>query len=317
MRVALIYETVRPDTWGQYFHRAFHELGHEVRAWTFSLAPEVPEGMDLYVRIDDGDHYEDGLPPQCRPSVFWVSDTHLEGPMRKLLTGAHQYDLVCCAMFCGAERLQAAGIPAVWVGGGACDPAIHRRISCERIYDVGFVGTDGGSPRKFYLQILRERYPAHWIGGAAHTDMARIYSASKIVFNYCPAQDTLTMRCFEAMACGALLMLNEVPGHTHERMGLTPGTHFILYRQPRELLEQIDHYLSREAERKRIAEAGYEETLARHTYTHRVQQMLEVAVPRLRLRGVECSGKEEFRATPRVLCGPRIRQPGCGGADRC
>lgn len=284
MRIGLIYEVVRPDTWGQYFERAFRRAGHEVVTRPFSRAVEMPAELDLYVRMDDGDRYEQGLPPQCRPSIFWVSDTHLEGPMRKLLRGARRYDLICCAMLRGAERLQAAGVPTIWVGGGACDPEVHRRLKDEpRIYDVGFVGSDGGSPRKFYLQILRERYPAHFIGGAPHTEIGRIYSRSKIVFNFCLTQDTLTMRCFEAMACGAMLIVNEVPGHTHGRLRMVPGVHFVLYREPAELLRQIDWYLEHDAERRRIAEAGYRETLARHTYDHRVQQMLQEASARLGL----------------------------------
>jgi hypothetical protein len=233
------------------------------------------------VRIDDGDHYEHGLPPHCRPSVFWISDTHLSGPMKKVRRGGRHYDLVVCAMRQGAEQLRAAGIQAEWVHGGACDPDVHRRVEAERTYDLGFVGTDGGTPRKFYLQALRERYPNSFIGSAPHDQLGQIYSRSRIGFNYCPGQDTLTMRCFEIMACGALLVLNEVPGNTHREMGFVPGTHFVLYRSPPELFGLIDHFLTHEEERRRIAEAGYQETLARHTYVHRVRRMCEIVAHRL------------------------------------
>jgi hypothetical protein len=273
MRIAVIFNQDRPDTWGVYFLRAFRDLGHEVRHWRFDDIASCREPYDVYVRIDDGDRYDEGLPPQCRPSVFWVSDSHLEGPMKKLYQGARRYDVVGCAMRRGVERLQAAGISAEWLQGGACDPEVHQRLPLPRTLDVGFVGTDGGTPRKFYLQALRERYPNSYLRGAAHERMAQIYSRSKIGFNYCPSQDTLTMRCFEIMACGALLLLNEVAGHTHRLMGFEPGTHFVLYRSPRELFELIDYYLARDVDRQRIAEAGYRETLAHHTYAHRVQRL--------------------------------------------
>ena len=276
MRIAVIFNHTRPDTCGLYFLRAFRRLGHTVTHWPFDAAERLREPQDLYVRIDDGDGYERGLPPHCRPSVYWISDTHLPAPLRKLRTGARRYDVVCCAMRRGTEQLRAAGIDAEWIQGGACDPEIHRRLDSPRTYDLGFVGTDGGTPRKFYLQALRERYPNSVIGLAPYEAMAGIYSRSRIGFNYCPTQDTLTMRCFEIMACGALLLLNEVPGHTHREMGFEPGTHFALYRSPRELLAMVEHFLSHDDERVRIAEAGYQATVARHTYLHRVRRMGEM-----------------------------------------
>lgn len=273
MRIAVIFNTTRPDTCGIYFLKAFRALGHEAAHCAFDDAGGLDAPQDLYVRIDDGDRYEEGLPPRCRPSAYWISDTHLPKVMRKVLRGARRYDAVFCAMRRGTEQLNAAGIDAEWIQGGACDPELHRRIDAERRYDIGFVGTDGGSPRKFYLQALRERYPNSVIGLAPHERMSELYSRSKIGFNYCPSQDTLTMRCFEIMACGALLLLNEVPGHTHEAMGMSPGVHFALYRSPSELFSLIERFLSHEDERRRIAEAGYQATLAGHTYVHRVRRM--------------------------------------------
>ena len=281
MRIAVIFNQRRPDTSGIYFERAFRQLGHEVTHWPFDDVGQLRQPQDLYIRIDDGDNYDRGLPPHCRPSAYWISDTHLPGPMKKLLRGARAYDVVFCAMRRGTEQLNANGIPASWISGGAYDPEIHRRVDVARSYDLGFVGTDGGTPRKFYLQSLRECYPNSFIGLAPHERIAEIYSRSRIGFNYCPTQDTLTMRCFEIMACGALLLLNDVPGHTHRQMNFVPGTHFVLYREPAELLTQVEFFLTHESERRRIAEAGYQETVARHTYRHRVEQMCRVIAERL------------------------------------
>ncbi len=281
MRIALLFNKERPDTTGIYFERAFRQLGHRVTVWPFDAAARLPDRHDLYLRVDHGDRYEEGLPAWCRPSAFWVSDTHLPGPMRKLLRGARAYDVVLCAMRRGTELLRAAGIPAEWVRGGACDPDIHRREEAQRAYDLGFVGTDGGTPRKFYLQALRERYPRSYLGLAPYDRMGAIYSRARIGFNYCPTQDTLTMRCFEIMACGALLLLNEVPGHTHRDMGFVPGRHFALYRTPAELFRLCEHYLTHEEERRQMAEAGCQATLAGHTYAHRARLMAAIIGDRL------------------------------------
>ena len=37
---------------------------------------------------------------------------------------------------------------------------------------------------------------------------------------------------------------------------------------------QIDHFLNRDEERRMIAAAGYEAVLHKHTYRHRLQEML-------------------------------------------
>ena len=299
MRVAVIFNKHRPDTSGIYFERAFRQLGHEVTWRSFDAAAQLRQSQDLYMRIDDGDNYDRGLPPHCRPSAYWISDTHLPGPMKKLLRGARAYDVVFCAMRRGTEQLQAHHIPATWIYGGAYDAEIHKRIETTRGYDLGFVGTDGGTPRKFYLQALRERFPNSFIGLAPYHRMAEIYSRSRIGFNYCPTQDSLTMRCFEMMACGALLLLNEVPGHTHREMGFVPGTHMMLYRTPDELLTQIDYFLTHESERHRIAEAGYQETVARHTYRHRVEAMCAVIARQL-------GGRYATELSPRTTSVPQL-----------
>jgi hypothetical protein len=54
------------------------------------------------------------------------------------------------------------------------------------------------------------------------------------------------------------------------------GVHVATYREPEELLDKIEYYLGKEAIRERIAAAGREEALARHTYRHRMGQILRL-----------------------------------------
>ena len=148
------------------------------------------------------------------------------------------------------------------------------------VYDIAFVGNDGGVPRKFYLQELRERYPNSFIGRAPHTEMAEIYGLAKVGFNYIectsPLNDMICMRVFEVLAAQRLLVANALGAGDYEALGLRDRQELVLYRHPRELFEVLDYYLQHEDEREQIAAAGHRCVLARHTYRHRAQVMVDV-----------------------------------------
>ena len=273
MRVALVFDRDREDTIGIYFQRAFRHTRHRVDHFWLRDAARIPDDYDLYFRIDHGDYRHD-LPSRLRPRAFWVCDTHLEQSYKRIVRQAPRYDVVFCALREGAKRLRRRGVEALWIPGAACDPELHRQLPLPRIYDVGFVGHDGGVPRKLYLQALRERYANSWIGQAPHLRLSEIYSQTKIGFNYAIRNETLTMRAFEVMACGALLLSNPVDPEALTRLGARAGEHFVVYRTPTELFGLIDRYLAHDREREAIAACGQQLALSRHTYWHRLQQML-------------------------------------------
>ncbi len=273
MRIALIFDREREDTIGIYFERAFRRTKHRVDHFWLRDAQRIPKDYDVYFRIDHGDYRRD-VPRRLKPRAFWASDTHLEKPFQQIAKQARGYEIVFCAMREGTQRLRQRGVKALWIPGGACDPEIHRQLPLPRTYDIGFVGSDGGIPRKFYLQELRERSPSCFIGPAPYQRIAEIYSQSKIGFNYAIRNETLTMRAFEIMACGAMLLTNPIDPEALTRMGAREGEHFVVYRNPTELFRLIDRYVARDRDRAAIAERGQQLALSRHTYWHRLQQML-------------------------------------------
>jgi hypothetical protein len=269
MAIALIFDRTRPDTIGTYFERACRALGLAYDHWWLCDADRIPAAYDLYLRIDHGDDYLTVLPPRLRPAVFYAIDTHLPKSWRKIRRTAAQYDAVFCCHRSGASRLPVAEWLPV-----ACDWEWHGDPGLRRSVDIAFVGMDGGIPRKFYLQALRERYPNSLIGPADHTRLAAIYGQARIGFNYSIADD-VNMRAFEVMAAGALLVTNALSHDDLRALGLEDGRHLVLYRTPEELFERIDHFLSRHEERARIAQAGCDAVRRRHTYAQRLEQLLE------------------------------------------
>lgn len=274
MRVALVFDKVREDTLGVYFERACRALGVPYAHFWTREAGAIPRGFELYLRIDHGD-YRDDLPEWAHPRIFYASDTHLPKSWKRICAVAKRYDLVCCAHRKGAEALaNGAWVPV------ACDPELHGKKPLPKRWDVAFVGTEGGVPRKFYLQALRERYADSFIGHAPHTELGAIYSQAKIGFNY-SIRDDVNMRLFEILCSGTLLVTNRLFGDDLTRLGLREGEHLVLYRSPQELMARIDSYLTREEQRERIASNGMAEAQRAHTYHHRLRQILQLAKDRL------------------------------------
>jgi glycosyltransferase involved in cell wall biosynthesis len=267
--VAVIFDDrIRPDTTGVYVRRALDELVDVVH-FQPDPAEDIPSsGFDLYLSIDDDTEHR--LPDALRPRAYWAIDTHRDFPAR--FQRAFACDFVFAAQRDGAERLRAAGIPAAsWLPLG-CDPQIHRRHDVPRQFDVSFVGHTCPGPRDELLELIRRNFPNHFIGRAYFGEMARIYSASRVVFNRSIKND-VNMRVFEALACGSLLVTNDLTDNGQAEL-FQDGVHLATYREPDELLEKIRYFLAHDEQRETIAAAGRAEVTARHTYRHRLEWLL-------------------------------------------
>lgn len=227
--VAIIFDTTaRPDTTGVYCRRALGNLVTFEHFLPTELSRIPRHGFDLYLRIDDGLEYR--LPRDLRPSVFWAIDTHLSLPW--YMETAPDFDLVFAAQRDGAEQLRGAGIvPASWLP-LACDPDFHSKHPADKQWDFSFVGHMFPGPRAELVALLQQHFPASFVGQRFFEDMARTYSASRIVFNRSIRND-INMRVFEALACGSLLMTNNLRTNGQEELFLD-GIHLATYDDPEE-----------------------------------------------------------------------------------
>ncbi len=272
-RVAVILDDqIRPDTAGVYVRRALAGLV-EVVHFRPERADAIPRtGFDLYLSVDDDTEHR--LPPELHPRAYWAIDTHRDFAAR--LRRSAGCDLVFAAQRDGAERLRAAGIEsATWLP-LACDPAVHRKHDVPKQYDVAFVGHIFPGPRDELLQAIAREFPGHFIGRAFFDEMARVYSASRVVFNRSLRND-VNMRVFEALACGSLLVTNDLAENGQDEL-VQDRVHLATDREPGEMLEIIAYYLAHPDEREAIAAAGRAEAVGRHTYRHRMERLLAEAI---------------------------------------
>ena len=180
IRVAVIFDDrLRPETTGGYCERALRQFVNVQHFLPNEQVSLLRSRFDLYLRIDDG--LEFSLPVNCRPVAWWAIDTHLD--FDRCLSVARAVDLTFAAQRDGADALRRAGIAgAIWLP-LACDPTVHRPHDLPKQHDVSFVGNVFPGPRSELLDLIRRRYHKVFVGNRYFEEMAKTYSASKLVFS--------------------------------------------------------------------------------------------------------------------------------------
>ncbi len=106
------------------------------------------------------------------------------------------------------------------------------------------------------------------------TELPDIFVSSKINLNIHSIQclGSLNQRDFNAPVCGGFLLSDWVPAAGKY---FVPGKEAVFYSGEINLLRKIDYYLEHEEEKAEIIRAGKQCVLDKHTYTNRVEYLLE------------------------------------------
>mgnify|MGYP001567923302 CR=1 FL=1 len=262
---------------------------------------EIFAGQDLNIWIDWAEDalYHNGLlaykpafPP--KPSLYWASDTHL-GPKYRT-EAAKLFSWVCVAQKAAIDLFREGGVeaPIIWLP-HAVEPDCYNPLATNtytdalrvqawsattiKDYDVSFVGYLTFQNRQDFLDAvykgIQKQGRTFWHASRFFEDAARIFTHSRIVLNHA-IKDDVNMRVFEVLATRSFLLTPMVPSLDEL---FVDRVHLVTYRDGDvdDCLEKIAYYTDHEDERERIAEAGYREVLAHHTFKHRVERMLEIA----------------------------------------
>ncbi len=149
----------------------------------------------------------------------------------------------------------------------------HRTNTLDAIKDLGL---NIWGPKGWLTSPLKGYYR----GKANGDEVLEIYRKTKIVPNTHykrePAE-AITLRPFEAMGSGAMLVSDDVRSSIFELF--KDGEEFISFHDgdTDKLREIIKHYINHPEERIRIAKRGYEKVIASHTYQVRMKNMMDIA----------------------------------------
>jgi tetratricopeptide (TPR) repeat protein len=277
---------------------------------------------DLFLWIETGLPFPPllGLEFLRCPKACYFIDTHISlQHLQEHLQWAVHFDVVFLAQKAYIPQFKKAGMENVFWLPLACDPEIHGKRRVKKHYAIGFVGSiNQQNPQRIaLLDRLSNNFDVH-VERCFLKDMARVFSASKIVFNN-TVRDDLNMRVFEALCSGSMLLTDRARGSGLEEL-FQERNHLVIYDDD-DLEALAEYYLDHEKEREAIAACGRMEVLAKHTYDHRVQEIMN------RLEALVASGTPRFppgvtlkdksegfhcaKGPDTVLCGQELEQQGC------
>ncbi|HST55742.1 MAG TPA: glycosyltransferase [Solirubrobacteraceae bacterium] len=199
------------------------------------------------------------------------------------------YDLVAVASPLFAAELRERTTTPVVVLEQATDPWVMRpQPNAELAHDLVYVANSRGVLRPIARELLPTEHDlaiwgANWEGlidtrqvVAEHLpndQLAQVYSSAGIVLNDhwddMRAHGYISNRVYDALACGALVLSDDVPG-LRERF----GDAVLTYGSPEELRELIDRFLADPHERRRRGDLGRAIVLDGHTFARRVDELL-------------------------------------------
>lgn len=255
------------------------------------IQPNMPKpGMgkfDLNILVDHG---EDGLPVPLdwtvpRPNAYWVADSHLGYDYR--LRRAKEFDHVFVSHKPSIEKFIKDGIDPqkIHYMPWAAEHECYKPFPIIEKYDWCFIGHMNNQFRIDLVDRFCKEWPLgekgylgwrmpQFHGHNILEDVAKKFSQSRIVISE-SIKDDLQMRTFEALACKRFLLTEDVPAiHDH----FVDGKNLVLFKTIDEAVEKAKYYLAHDDERNAIAESGYKEFLANHTYMHRTKELLKVCI---------------------------------------
>jgi hypothetical protein len=153
----------------------------------------------------------------------------------------------------------------------AFDPSTYCPKQSVHDIDVLFVGLL--TPRRErILNKLSSQFKVV-VRVAFGEEAARLYNRAKIVLNIHAEEfaDTET-RIYEVLGTKAFLISERLT----EENPFQSGKHLIEANDLGDITAKVLYYLSHEAERKQIAEQGYHEAVAKHTYRARASELIKI-----------------------------------------
>jgi spore maturation protein CgeB len=236
-------------------------------------------------------------------TVLWFVEDYMRFRTWKVLAPYYDFIFTIQRGDC-ISAIKAAGCQEVHYLPTAADPNVHMplKLSEEERQrwgsEVSFVGAGYHNRQQTFAALANlpfkiwgtewpecrpfDRLVQEKGRRLAPEEYVKIFNASKVNLNLHssterdgvePGGDFINPRTFELAACGVFQLVDT---RTLLPELLTPGRDLVTFENTEELKTKIDYYLQHDEERERIARQSRETVLQRHTYQHRLKEMLSV-----------------------------------------
>jgi len=239
---------------------------------------------DLHLLVDHGEDAL-GVPLDFEyphPNAYVVSDAHLGYAHR--LSQAKKFDFVFCNQKRAMDEFVRDGVDPkklFWMP-HAVEPDVYKPYPIIEKYDWAHIGYLNCPERVDILDRFCKEIPNWYLGWRTPVakgfnemdDAAKKFCQARLILNY-NIKDDVNMRNFESLATGKCVLTKDIPT-IHDLF--VDGKHHRTYKSVDEAVEIAKHLLAHDEERARIGQEGLKEILAKHTYMHRVQELLEKTI---------------------------------------
>lgn len=267
---------------GKYLEAALRRSGADVRLETDAVDFSSVDPATALILFVEGPYpaIQVSGPTPDIPILFWFhhGEHHLHANLR--LVDRYRADAVLMAHSWHLSHWVQApihrfpfGIPVELL-----DPS---KPLAERRYDVAMVGAKlwGGGPygsRQKMVADLAAAFPPERLGfGEKVTaeEMARLYEEARLIPNEGGTRHyPITMRVFEAVGAGAVLVTDDLPGTD---LIFHPGTHYAVLGE--DIAAQAKGLLTDMEELQAMADSALAHARGLHTYDHRVDELVAIA----------------------------------------
>jgi GT2 family glycosyltransferase/spore maturation protein CgeB len=284
--------------WGDmhFAHAVAGELGRRGHRCAIQTLDEWEDlaglGHDVVIHLKGLSAY---TPKPGQFNVLW----NISHPDRLTDEECEAYDLVCVASPRFAAELTARVRVPVAVLEQATDPRRFFPDADERYrHELAFVANSRKVMRRMMADLLpTERdlavYGTNWKGliddryiageHVPNEDLRQVYSSAAIVLNDhwddMREHGFVSNRIYDALACGALVLSDHLP-ELEQRFGGAVVT----YTDAAELPDLVARLLASPDERAARGARGRELVLAGYTFSQRVEELLELVLPRIGVR---------------------------------
>lgn len=148
---------------------------------------------------------------------------------------------------------------------------------CNRKYLVSFVGNKTNTKKENINEIIRWciknlRDKFYIKCGISYSEMIDIYQDSAIVINESTKKLDLNLRVFEGMVAGALMITNNCKNGIEKLF--TDKKDIIIYKNAKDAINLIKHYIEFETKRTIIASAGLDNVINNHCQINRIHKLI-------------------------------------------
>jgi len=211
------------------------------------------------------------------PSAFYSIDSYCN-PWH--IPFGHAFDTVFVAQKDYVDLFVQSGISASWLPLFFCSARPHywQQARDIPVVFVGNLGARNNPDRKLFLETFRRIHPLVITRG----DYAPLFNRSHIVLNQTAAGE-INFRCFEALACGAVLLMEECANGLRDLF--TPGEHMLPTYARGDAVQAASTAQAALGDPKalaRIAGQGRELVEQKHSDVHRAAEIVRVMQTLLR-----------------------------------